>query len=86
MRNSLRNKRILISGAGIGGSSLAWWLSYYGFIPTIVEQAPQLRTGGYKIDLRGAAVKVVKHMGLYEPVCDASVDMISAAFVNDLGK
>jgi 2-polyprenyl-6-methoxyphenol hydroxylase-like FAD-dependent oxidoreductase len=86
MRNSLRNKRILISGASIGGPSLAWWLSYYGFTPTIVEQAPQLREGGYKIDLRGAAVKIVRHMGLYEQICDASADMISAAFVDDSGK
>jgi 2-polyprenyl-6-methoxyphenol hydroxylase-like FAD-dependent oxidoreductase len=86
MRNSLRNKRILISGAGIGGPSLAWWLGYYSFNPTIVEQAPQLREGGYKIDLRGAAVEIIKHMDLYKQVCDASADMISAAFVDDYGK
>jgi len=42
--------RVLISGAGIAGPTLAYWLAHYGFTPTIVEKAPRLRTGGYIID------------------------------------
>lgn len=82
----LKNKEILISGASIGGPALAWWLSYYGFEPTVVERAPSLRGGGYKIDLRGAATEIIKRMGLYEKVADASCDMTDASFVNDFGK
>ncbi len=53
----MNNKRVLISGAGVAGLTLAYWLKQYGFEPTIVEKHPSLRTGGYKIDLRGVASK-----------------------------
>ncbi|QXV66781.1 FAD-dependent monooxygenase [Mucilaginibacter sp. 21P] len=82
----MKSKTILISGASIAGPTLAWWLSYYGFDVTVVERAPELRRGGYKIDLRGAAVEVIKRMGLYEKVKDEQAGMTGAAFVNDKGK
>jgi len=56
--------RILISGAGIAGPTLAWWLARYGFTPTLVESAPRLRTGGYIIDFWGAGFDVADRMGL----------------------
>jgi len=56
--------RILISGAGIAGPTLAWWLMRYGFVPTLVESAPRLRSGGYVIDFWGAGFDVADRMGL----------------------
>lgn len=56
--------RILISGAGIAGPTLAYWLAQYGFKTTIVEKAPKLRTGGYIIDFWGAGFDVADRMGL----------------------
>ncbi|GAB3818359.1 hypothetical protein [Micromonospora zhanjiangensis] len=50
----MRNRNVLISGAGVAGPALAWWLRRYGFAPTVVERAPTLRDGGYKIDIRGS--------------------------------
>ena len=41
---------VLISGAGIAGPTLAFWLAAAGFQTTIVERAPALRTGGYVVD------------------------------------
>ena len=41
---------VLISGAGITGPALPFWLRKYGFAPTLVETAPALRTRGYVID------------------------------------
>jgi 2-polyprenyl-6-methoxyphenol hydroxylase-like FAD-dependent oxidoreductase len=55
---------ILISGAGIAGSTLAFWLGRAGHEVTIVERAPDLRLGGQAIDLRGAGRTVVERMGL----------------------
>lgn len=80
------NKSVLISGASIAGPALAFWLNQYGFDVTIVEVAPALRRGGYKIDIRGKAVDVVKKMGIYEAIRNASAEMISASFINDDGK
>ena len=56
--------KILISGAGVAGPTLAYWLAHYGFEPTIVEKAPALRTGGYIIDFWGAGFDIADRMGL----------------------
>jgi 2-polyprenyl-6-methoxyphenol hydroxylase-like FAD-dependent oxidoreductase len=60
----MKNKRVLISGASIAGPALAYWLSRYGFEPTVVERAPALRPGGYAVDFRGASMRVLERMGL----------------------
>jgi 2-polyprenyl-6-methoxyphenol hydroxylase-like FAD-dependent oxidoreductase len=56
--------RVLISGAGVAGATLAYWLDRYGIAATVVEKAPQLRTGGYVIDFWGAGFEVASRMGL----------------------
>jgi len=56
--------RVLISGAGIAGPTLAYWLDHYGFETTIVEKAPRLRTGGYIIDFWGAGFDIAERMEL----------------------
>ena len=60
--------RVLVSGASIGGPAVAYWLARAGFAVTVVEHAPQVRGGGYPIDIRGAAVEVVRRMGLLDAV------------------
>ena len=55
---------VLISGAGIAGPTLAYWLSIYGVKSTLVERAPQLRTGGYAIDFWGLGFDIAERMGL----------------------
>ena len=63
------NRDILISGASVAGPALAYWLSRYGFHPTVVERAPQLRGGGYAVDFRGAAhLSVLAKMGILDAV------------------
>lgn len=66
----MKNKNILISGAGIAGLTLAYWLKQWGFSPTIVEKHPVLRTGGYKIDLRGVALDILKRMNVYDAIVE----------------
>ncbi|KAK7738621.1 hypothetical protein SLS62_011341 [Diatrype stigma] len=56
--------KILISGAGIAGSSLAFWLGKLGHNVTVIEWYPQLRTTGLQLDLRGHGIEVLKRMGL----------------------
>src|SRR5215472_5313378 len=78
--------RVLISGAGIAGLTVAYWLRRYCFTPTIVEQAPSLLTGGYKIDVRGTALQVLRRMGIHDAVVAASTDMQGALLVDKSGK
>ncbi len=55
---------VLISGAGIAGPTLAYWLSVYGVRSTLIERAPQLRTGGYAIDFWGLGFDIAERMGI----------------------
>ncbi len=55
---------VLVSGAGVAGSCLAWWLDRYGYAVTLVEQAPEPRTGGYVIDFWGLGYDIAERMGL----------------------
>ncbi|MFJ4649993.1 FAD-dependent monooxygenase [Nocardia sp. NPDC088792] len=58
-------RSILISGAGIGGPSLAYWLGQLGYHVTVVEQAAGLRTGGAAaVDFRGEQVALLERMGV----------------------
>ena len=45
------NRRILISGGGIGGLTLAYFLKRYGFTCVIVESAPEFKHVGYLLAL-----------------------------------
>jgi len=78
--------RVLISGAGPAGLSVAYWLKKYGFKPTLIEWAPALRKGGYKIDVRGVALEVLRRMGIYDIVAKTSTDMQGALLVDGDGK
>ncbi len=64
MIDRVRIRKVLISGAGIAGPTLAYWLLQYGFEPTIVERAPTFREGGYVIDFWGLGYDVAEKMNL----------------------
>lgn len=77
--------KILISGAGPAGLTVAYWLRRYGYHPTIVERAPSLLVGGYKIDVRGTALQVLRQMGAHDAVVAAHTDMQGALLVDKAG-
>jgi len=57
--------KVLVSGAGIGGNALAFWLAKLGYCDvTVIERFPNLRATGAQIDLRGAGIDVLRRMGL----------------------
>lgn len=78
--------RILISGAGIAGPTLAYWLAHYGFKPTIVEAAPRLRTGGYVIDFWGAGFEIADRMGLLPEIRSKGYMLREVTVVNGSGR
>jgi 2-polyprenyl-6-methoxyphenol hydroxylase-like FAD-dependent oxidoreductase len=78
--------RVLISGAGIAGPTLAYWLSHYGFEPTIVEKAPRLRTGGYVVDFWGAGFDIAERMGLLPELLQKGYAVKELRVVNRSGK
>lgn len=80
------NKNILISGAGIAGTSLAYWLKKFGFNPTIVEVAPALREGGYAIDFMGAGYTVAEKMGILPALEKVDLNISKLVFVDTNNK
>jgi 2-polyprenyl-6-methoxyphenol hydroxylase-like FAD-dependent oxidoreductase len=78
--------KVLISGAGIAGPTLAYWLLRYGFEPTIVERAPSLRTGGYIVDFWGVGFEVAARMGLVDEIKARGYDVQEVRVVDAEGK
>jgi 2-polyprenyl-6-methoxyphenol hydroxylase-like FAD-dependent oxidoreductase len=72
---------VLISGAGIAGPALAYWLSKSGYRVTIVELADGIRPGGQTVDLRGAGGDVVQRMGLISQMRERSLDQRGVAWI-----
>ena len=63
---------VLISGVGIAGPTLAFWLEKYGFASTLVENAPALRASGYVIDFWGLGYDIAEKMGLLPDIARIS--------------
>jgi len=78
--------KVLISGAGIAGPCLAYWLKRHGFEPTIVERAPRLRTGGYIIDFWGAGFDIAERMGLAPQILEKGYKVRELRQVDRSGK
>jgi 2-polyprenyl-6-methoxyphenol hydroxylase-like FAD-dependent oxidoreductase len=79
-------KSVLISGAGIAGPTLAYWLKAAGFEPTLVEHAPKLRTGGYVIDFWGLGYDIADRMGLLDKISRAGYHIREMRIVNRKGE
>jgi 2-polyprenyl-6-methoxyphenol hydroxylase-like FAD-dependent oxidoreductase len=60
----MSKQKVLISGAGVAGPCLAFWLLRYGFEPVLIEHAPTLRGGGYIVDFWGLGLDIAEKMGL----------------------
>ncbi|MFF9685012.1 FAD-dependent monooxygenase [Streptomyces sp. NPDC014623] len=75
-------RKVLISGAGISGPVLAYWLHRSGFAVTVVEKAGAPRGGGYPIDVRGTATEVVRRMGILPRLRDAHIDSRRCTFLD----
>ncbi|SDS75725.1 FAD-dependent monooxygenase [Actinoplanes derwentensis] len=78
--------KVLISGAGVAGLTLAHQLTRHGITPTVVEKAPGIRDGGYKVDIRGAALDVVRSMGILDELRRLRTGVRSGSVVDTTGK
>jgi len=83
---SVQNRDVLISGAGVAGQALAYWLRRLGFTPVVVERAPAPRDGGQAVDLRGAAIEVARRTGILDAARAARTGTRGTSYVNSAGK
>src|ERR1700735_4410219 len=82
----MRNRDVLISGAGVAGLALAYWLRRLGFTPGVVERASAPRDGGQAVDLRGAAIEVARRTGILDAARAARTGTRGTSYVNSAGK
>jgi 2-polyprenyl-6-methoxyphenol hydroxylase-like FAD-dependent oxidoreductase len=81
-----RPLRILISGAGIAGTTLAYWLGRQGFSPTVVERGGQLRSSGNPVDVEGEAIAVAERMDILAGLRAAATGSTGITFVSGAGR
>jgi 2-polyprenyl-6-methoxyphenol hydroxylase-like FAD-dependent oxidoreductase len=82
----LPEKRILISGAGIAGLTLAIELKRHGFDPLLIEREPGLRREGYMMDFFGSGWDVAERMGLVPELTAVRYPIDVLEFVDRAGR
>ena len=85
-RDILYGMSVLISGIGIAGPTLAYWLSVYGIESTLVERAPHLRTGGYAVDFWGVGFDVAERMEILPEIRNDGYNIRELRLVNPPGR
>ncbi|XVU21604.1 FAD-dependent monooxygenase [Actinoplanes sp. CA-054009] len=76
---------VLISGAGLAGPTLAFWLTRAGWDVTLVERFDRPRDEGQNVDVRGAARDVLRKMGLEDAARANATTESGLDFVRDDG-
>jgi 2-polyprenyl-6-methoxyphenol hydroxylase-like FAD-dependent oxidoreductase len=77
---------VLISGAGVAGSTLAYWLARHGMHPTVVERSPGMRSSGNPVDVRGPAVPVADAMGIMPQIRQAATEATAVSLLGASGR
>jgi 2-polyprenyl-6-methoxyphenol hydroxylase-like FAD-dependent oxidoreductase len=77
---------IAISGAGVAGPALAFWLLNSGHRPTLFELSPRFRSGGYMIDFWGVGYTVAERMALTPQVRAAGYQVQEVGSVDGRGR
>mmetsp|Transcript_19833 Transcript_19833/g.43037 ORF Transcript_19833/g.43037 Transcript_19833/m.43037 type:complete len:416 (-) Transcript_19833:207-1454(-) len=78
--------KVLISGMGIAGPSLAYWLHKYGHEVVLVEKAPEARKGGYIMDCWGIGYDMCEKMGILPSILKNGYYVNLMKWVNGKGE
>lgn len=77
---------VLISGAGIAGSTLAALLGRAGHRATVVERDQGVLSSGNPVDVRGGAYQVAERLGVTSRLQDAATRVRELIFVDHAGR
>lgn len=79
---TLKEKKVLVSGASFAGLSTAYWMNKLGYKVTVVEIAKELRKGGTPVDIRENTVDIIKNMGISEQIKSNRLNLEMIEFKN----
>jgi 2-polyprenyl-6-methoxyphenol hydroxylase-like FAD-dependent oxidoreductase len=77
---------VLICGAGIAGTTLAYWLGRYGFQATVVERSGGVRSSGNPVDVRGPAMQLAERMGIVAQLREAATRTTGVRLIDASGR
>ena len=77
---------VLISGAGIAGCTLAYWLTRNGHSTTVVERSSSLRSSGSPVDVRGPAADVAERMNIASRLRESRIRLSGMTFLDSDGR
>ena len=77
---------VLISGAGIAGSALAYWVARFGHSATVVERSESLRSSGAPVDVRRPAMPIVERMNIVPRLREASTVVSGWTLLDEAGE
>lgn len=83
--HSMTTRRVLVSGAGIAGATVAYWLVRSGFSVTMVELAAGTRSSGAPVDVRDDALPIVAEMGLLDELRAVATTARETIIVDEAG-
>jgi 2-polyprenyl-6-methoxyphenol hydroxylase-like FAD-dependent oxidoreductase len=78
--------KVLISGAGIAGSTLACLLARSGHLVTVVERDQGVRSSGNPVDIRGGAFDLVERLSLVPRLHEVATRVRRVVFVDTHGQ
>jgi len=79
--------KVLVVGASIAGPTAAYWFAKARADVTVIERFPQLRTNGQNIDIRTAAVTIMRKMvGMEAAVQAKTMPLEGISFVRSNGR
>ncbi|GAM85497.1 hypothetical protein ANO11243_035040 [Dothideomycetidae sp. 11243] len=76
-------EKVLICGAGVAGSVLAYWLARSGFDITVIERSRSEQKQGQGIEIETIAVDVVKAMSIFPELNSRKTGELGFKLVND---
>lgn len=83
----MTNKKILISGGGIAGCTLAYFLHKQGFTPVVIEAAPEFGRRGYLLALNEQiGQKVAAKMGILGKLREFEIRLTKNVMYDTSGK
>ncbi|MDQ0474212.1 FAD-dependent monooxygenase [Labrys wisconsinensis] len=77
---------VLISGAGIAGCTLAYWLARNRHAVTVIERSGSLRSSGSPVDVRGLAADVAERMNIAARLREASIRLKGMTLLDSEGR
>jgi len=79
----MAGEKVLVSGAGIAGSILAYWLGKAEFQVTVIERSRSGLKLGQGLEIENPAIKVIKAMGIHEQLKEIKTSETGSIVVDE---